>query len=76
MLMGASTLEEGAAVEEAGAGLSGKGEEVVGVEEGAGVLEELFEEYKLSLGSPTPCLSLLSLGCLTAEEVALPNGQL
>ena len=75
--MGASTLEEGAAVEEARAGFSGKGEEVVVVEEvGAGVLEELFEECKLSLGSPTPCLSLLSLGCLTAEEVALPNGQL
>lgn len=43
-----------------------EGEEVVG----AGPLEELCEECKLSLGSPTPCLSLLSLtvDCGREEE--------
>lgn len=57
---------EGATVEEeevmalSGAG-AGKEEEEVG----ACAVEELCEECKLSLGSPTPCLTLLSLtvGC-------------
>ena len=50
--------------------LSGVGAEGGWEEVGASALEELCEECKLSLGSPTPCLSLLSLpvGCCCREE--------
>lgn len=64
-LAGALTSAEGATVEEEVMALSGAGAEEGEEEVGAGALEELCEECKLSLGSPTPCLSLLSLavGC-------------
>lgn len=47
--------------EEAVMALSGAGADEREEAEGAGALEELCKECKLSLGSPTPCLSLLSL---------------
>lgn len=65
-LAGALSSVEGATVEEEEVmALSGAGAEKGEEEVGACTLEELCEECKLSLGSPTPCLSLLSLtvGC-------------
>lgn len=65
-LAGALSSVEGATVEEEEVmALSGAEAEEGGDEVGACALEELCEECKLSLGSPTPCLSLLSLtvGC-------------
>lgn len=61
-LAGAVGSAEGAMAEEQEVmALSGVEAEEGEEEVGAGALEELCEECKLSLGSPTPCLSLLSL---------------